>query len=199
MFKNIIKELSPFLKQFDFVKKGNDFYKVADKNYGIINFQKGRDSTEDVLKFTINFGVYSNVLGELVNGFHNLNKPEIGQCQWEARIGSFMSGSPDFWWSVNTADNLDKVVSDVSTDVQNIIVPELNRRLSDDGLINSWINDHYAGTTEIGKFKYLTTLLKVKGDFRTLNQVVEAFMQQTKGKPNAIRAVEHLKEIGINS
>ncbi|MDQ1151802.1 hypothetical protein QE382_003786 [Sphingobacterium zeae] len=74
-------------------------------------------------------------------------------------------------------------------------MPEINKRLSDEGLINSWMNDSYAGTTEIGRFKYLTTLLKAKGDFDTLNQVVETFMRQSKGKPNAIRAIEHLKEI----
>ncbi len=74
-------------------------------------------------------------------------------------------------------------------------MPEINKRLSDEGLINSWINDGYAGTTEIGRFKYLTTLLKTKGNFDTLNQVVETFMQQSKGKPISSRAIEHLKEI----
>ncbi len=194
MFKNIIKELSPLLKRIDFVKKGNNFYKVSDKNYGVINFQKSKNSTKEVLIFTINFGVYSNVLGQLLYGHNDLTQPEVAQCQWWARVGYFMPGSPDYWWNVNISDNLNNVISNVMEAVQSIIVPELDKRLSDEGLINCWINESYAGATEIGRFEYLTTLLKAKGDFNTLNRVVETFMQKSKGKPNAAIAIEHLKE-----
>lgn len=195
IFKELIKALTPILKPIGFSKKGNSFYLEAGKNYGIVNFQKSRDSTKDVTKFTINFGIYSDVLGQLQYGYNNSVKPEVEQCHWEARVGSFMPGSPDYWWNVSTSDNLSGITSNVMEAVQSIVVPEINKRLSDEGLINSWMNDSYAGTTEIGRFKYLTTLLKAKGDFDTLNQVVETFMQQSKGKPNAIRAMEHLKEI----
>ncbi|HSH64488.1 MAG TPA: DUF4304 domain-containing protein [Bacteroidia bacterium] len=193
--KSIIKELSPLLKQIDFVKKGNDFYKISDSTYGVVNFQKSRNSTKEELIFTINFGVYSTILGQLVDGYNSLTDPEVEQCQWRARIGAFMPGSPDYWWNVSTTDNLNNIVADVMEAVKNIIIPELNKRSSNEGLINCWINENYAGTTEIGRFKYLTTLLKAKEDFNTLNQVVETFMQQSKGKPNASMAMEHLKEI----
>src|SRR5690606_31735771 len=117
-------------------------------------------------------------------------KPEVEQCHWEARVGSFMPGSPDYWWNVSISDNLSSITSNVMETVQSIIVPEINKRLSDEDLINSWMNDNYTGTTEIGRFKYLTTPLKTKGDFDTLNQIVETFMQQSKGKPNASKAIE---------
>lgn len=195
IFKELIKELSPLLKQTGFNKKGNNFYLEAGKNYGVVNFQKSRESTKDIVKFTINFGIYSDALGRLQYDYNSSAKPEVEQCHWEARVGSFMPGSPDYWWNVSISDNLSGITSNVMETVQSIIVPEINKRLSDEGLINSWMNDNHAGTTEIGRFKYLTTLLKTKGDFDTLNQVVETFMQQSKGKPNASRAIEHLKEI----
>lgn len=195
ILKEIIKELSPLLKQTGFNKKGNNFYLDAGKNYGVVNFQKSRESTKDVVKFTINFGIYSDVLGRREYDYNSSVKPEVEQCQWRARIGAFMPGSPDYWWYVNVSDGLNSITSNVMKTVQSIVVPEINKRLSDEGLINSWMKDSYAGTTEIGRFEYLTTLLKTKGDFDTLNQVVETFMQQSKGKPNASRAMEHLKEI----
>jgi len=195
IFKELIKELSPLLKQTGFNKKGNNFYLEAGKNYGVVNLQKSRESTKDIVRFTINFGIYSDALGRLQYDYNSSAKPEVEQCHWEARVGSFMPGSPDYWWNVSISDNLSSITSNVMETVQSIIVPEINKRLSDEGLINSWMNDSYAGTTEIGRFKYLTTLLKAKGDFDTLNQVVETFMQQSKGKPNASRAMEHLKEI----
>ncbi len=193
IFKELIKTLTPLLNQLGFNKKGNNFYLELGKNYGIVNFQKSRDSTKEVILFTVNFGVYSYVLGRY--GYNDSAKPEVEQCHWQSRIGSFMPNSPDYWWKVNTSDNMIGIASNVIEAVQSIIVPEINKRLSDEGLINYWMNENYAGTTEIGRFKYLTILLKNKGDFNTLNQVVESFMQQSKGKPNASRALEHLKEI----
>lgn len=195
IFKEVIKALTPILKSMGVSKKGNSFYLEAGKNYGVVNFQKSRESTKDVIKFTINFGIYSDILGQLQYGYNSSAKPEVEQCHWEARVGDFMPGSPDYWWNASTSDNLSGITSNVMKTVQGIIMPEINKRLSDEGLLTSWMNDSYAGTTEIGRFKYLTTLLKAKGDLDTLNQVVEKFMQQSKGKPIASRAMEHLKEI----
>lgn len=195
IFKELIKASTPLLRQMGLNKKGNSFYLELGENYGIVNFQKSRDSTKDLTKFTINFGIYSDVLGQLQYDYNTSAKPVVEQCHWAARVGTFMSGSPDYWWNVNALDNLSSISSTVMEAVKSIVVPEINKRLSDEDLISSWMNDSYAGTTEIGRFKYLTTLLKEKGDFNALNQVVETFMQQSKGKPNASRAIEHLKEI----
>ena len=199
IFKGLIKALTPFLKQMGFNKKGNNFYLETNKNYGVINLQKSRDCTKEVIKFTINFGVYSNILGQALDyAYNNLTKPDIWQCQWQSRVGSFMAGKPDYWWNVNALDNFNIILFSVMEAIQNIVVPELNKRLDDEGLIINWMNGTYGGgTTEISRFEYLTTLLKEKRDFNTLNQVVKTFMQQSKGKPNASRAIEHLKEIGV--
>jgi len=195
IFKEIITAVNPPLKQMGFIKKGNNFYLEAHKNFGVINFQKSRESTKEAIKFTINFGVYSDVLGQLEYDYSNSVKPEVEQCHWLARVGFFMTNSPDFWWEVNISDDLKSVVSNVMDVVQNIIMPEINKRLADEGLISCWMNEPFAGTTEIGRFKYLTTLLKVKGDFNILEQVIETFMEKSKGKPNATIATEHLKAI----
>ncbi|MEO6231514.1 MAG: DUF4304 domain-containing protein [Ferruginibacter sp.] len=198
IFKELITLVTPAFKQRGFNKKGNNFYLDAGKNYGVVNFQKSRESTKYAVKFTINFGIYSDVLGQLEYDYNNAVKPEVEQCHWRARVGAFMSGSPDYWWEANTSDNLNTIASNVMGVVQNAIMPEINKRLSDEGLINCWMNETFAGTTEIGRFKFLATLLKSKGDFNLLSQVVETFMQQSQGKPNASIAMQHLKEIGYS-
>lgn len=181
-----------------FVKKGNSFYLEAHKNFGVINFQKSRESTKEDIKFTINFGIYSDILGELEYHSNNVVKPEVELCHWRARVGAFMKNSHDFWWEVKVLDDLNSVTLNVMEIVQNIVMPEINKRLNDDGLISCWMNEAFAGTTEIGRFIHVTTLLKVKGDFNTLKQVVETFIEKSKGKPIAIIAAEHLKEIGYS-
>lgn len=198
IFKELIATVTPAFKHMGFTKKGNNFYLETGKNYGIVNFQKSKESTNYVVKFTINFGVYSDVLGKLDYDYNNSVKPVIEQCHWRARVGDFLPGSPDYWWEASELDDINNVTFIVLEIVQNNIIPELNKRLSDEKLINCWMNDTFAGTTEIGRFKYLTILLKAKGEFNILNQVIETFMQQSNGKPNASIAKEHLRELGYS-
>lgn len=195
LYKELIAQLTTFLKSMGFSKKGNSFYLEVDKNYGVINFQKSRDSTSETILFTINFGIYSNLLERMRLGYSESKKPEVEQCHWHARIGNFMPGGPDYWWKVNASADLRNIVSSVMDDIKNVVMPEISKRLSDEGLINSWMNESYAGTTEIGRFKYLTTLLKAKGNASLLHQVVEKFMQQYNGRPNASMAMQHLRDI----
>ena len=169
LFKELIKLLTPLFIEMDFIKKGNNFYLKSGKNYGILNFQKSRESRKDVVKFTINFGIYSDVLGQLDYNYNNLVKSDVEQFHWYARVGAFMKDSPDYWWEVSMSDDLNSFVFKLIDVVQAIIMPEINKRLSDEGLINSWMNETYAGTTDIGRFKYLTTLLKAKGDSNVSN------------------------------
>lgn len=198
IFKEIITSLVPELKLMGFSKKGNNFYLKKDKNYGIVSFQKSRESSKSTCKFTINFGIYSDILGQLDYDYDILAKPEVEQCQWYARVGSFMPNTPDYWWTVEVLDGLSDIVEDVKETVQNIVLPEVKKRLSDEDLIESWLNDTYIGNTELGRFKYLTVLLKEKEDFSSLDQVVEKFLEQSKGKPNNTLAKDHLKEIGYD-
>jgi hypothetical protein len=202
IFKSLIKEISPSLKQIGFIRNGNSFYLKYDKNYGIINFQKSRDSTESLISFTINFGIYSAILGHLPDDYNDSTKPKVEQCQWWARVGMFMPDQPDcdYWWKISTSDsdNLDKIILNVKEAIQNFVIPELNKRLSDEELIKCWLEEEYAGTTEVGRFKYLTTLLKAKGENDILNDVVEKFMLQSKGKPDKLIAKEHLKDLGYS-
>ncbi len=195
IYNEIIANINPILKQMGFVKMGSNFYVESNKNFGVINIQKSKESKKEVLKFTINIGVYSDVLGKLQYDYNYSIKPKLEQCQWLARIGFFMKDNPDFWWEINVSDDLNIIALNVIEIIQNIAIPEINKRINDEGLLNCWMNEAFAGTTEIGRFKYVTTLLKVKGDFHALKQVVETFMEKSKGSPSASIATDHLKNI----
>ena len=196
IFKELINALAPSLKQVGFNKKGNSFYLESGKNYGVINFQKSRDCTREVIKFTINFGVYSNVLAKNAWYYNNSAKPEVELCHWLARVGDFMLGSPDFWWIINISDDLSRITSNVMETIRSIVMPEINKHLSDEDLIKCWMNDScYSGTTDFCRFTYLTTLLKAKDDLDTIKQVIETFKHYPEWKQYARSALEHLKEI----
>ncbi len=194
IFKDFLNLITPFLKEEGYSKKGNNFYIKGDKNRGIINFQKSRESTNDLVKFTINFGIYSETLAQL-EFVYNRSNPSVEDCQWGARVGLFMPERNDYWWYIKLSDELTNIVLEIMNTIRSFILPEINKRLSDEDLINNWMNGGFTGTTEIGKFKYLTTLLKAKGELETLKQVVQNFMQQSQGKPIEKLAKEHLEEI----
>lgn len=195
VFRELISLVSPWLKRRGFHKKGNNFYVEANNNYAVLNFQKSRESTKEIVSFTINFGIYSEVLGTLQYGYNNSVKPAVELCHWQSRIGNFMPNSPDYWWKVNLSNDLNAIVSSVLTSIHDVVMPEIDKRLSDEGLISCWINESFAGTTEISRFKYLTVLLKAKGDDNTLKYIIETFLEKFKGKPISSIAMEHLKEI----
>jgi hypothetical protein len=195
MFKELINIIYPMLKQQGFSKVGNKFYLEKDGNLGLIDFQKSKESNKESVLFTINFGIYSSVLGQFQYGYTHAIKPEIDQCHWQSRVGNFMPNSPDYWWKLEMPNDFNTIASNVVEVIQDSVMPEIVKRLSDDGLISCWMNNAFAGTTEIGRFKNLTTLLKLKGDNGTLNLVVKSYMEKSKGKPNASIAAMHLKDI----
>lgn len=195
-FKEIIKRIAPFLKEKGYRKKGNTFFINPDKNYGIINFQKSQDSNKDEVKFTINFGVYSDLLGKVVDfDYDDSEVPDVWACQWQVRIGDFMPNRPDFWWKIKADDDFSEIISNIVDNIQNIILPEIDKRLTDGDLMNSLIKGDFTESTAVETFKYLTIFLKAKGDIEALNEVVEIFMQQPDGKKYYDIAKEHLEEI----
>ncbi|WP_343657924.1 DUF4304 domain-containing protein [Chryseobacterium sp.] len=194
--KEFIDTITPLLKKDGFDKKGNNFYKKLHKNYGIINFQKSQDGNKDEVKFTINFGVYSDLLGRVVDfDYDNSKVPDVWSSQWQARIGHFMPDGHDFWWKVQAGANSSEIISDIIDNIQNIILPEIDKRLTDEGLMKSLIKGDFIRSTAVERFKYLTMFLKAKGDIETLNEVVEKFMQQPEGKKYHDIVKEHLQEI----
>lgn len=197
IFTKFITIISPHLIQLGFEKKNNNFYLTLNKNYGIINFQKSRDLKNGKKSFTINFGIYSNTIGQYEYNYDEFVKPKHEQCHWHSRIGDFMPNYPDYWWEI-TPENLDKVSIHVLKTIRDIAIPNIHKRLSDEGLVDCWINETYVGTTEFGQFKYLTILLKAKNDLITLNNVVKTFLKKFKGKPNFNLALYHLEEIGYS-
>ncbi|UZT99168.1 DUF4304 domain-containing protein [Chryseobacterium fluminis] len=198
-FKEIIKEIAPFLKEKGFKKKGNTFFINLNKNYGIINLQKSQDSNKDEIKFTINFGVYSDLLGQIVDfDYDSSEVPDVWSCQWQVRIGDFMPNLPDFWWKVQVGDDLSEVISDIIYNMQKIILPEIGKRLTDEELMNSLVKGDFTESTAIETFKYLTIFLKAKGDIKDLDDVVEKFMQGPDGQKYYDIATEHLEDIDYN-
>ena len=198
IFKELIATLSGVIKNAGFTKSGNEFYLSGPDNTGIFAFQSSQKSTADEIFFTINFGVFSKDLARLVDGRKDIAKPKVIDCQWAARVGDFLPGSPDYWWNLNGRATFDLIQNDVADKIDKVVFPELGKRLTTEQLISEWVNGRHAGNTEYMRFVYLTTLLKATGKDATLNQFIEDFLLTVKGRPLEKKAKLHLNEIGFH-
>ncbi|GEM_PF-1127834 len=199
IFKELIKAITPFLQENGYRKKGSTFYIKSDKNYGMVNFQRSQDMDQEIVKFTINLGIYSDVLGKIVDwDYDTAALPEVWSCHWQSRIGCFRPEKQDYWWKIQAGDSLEAAILEVKDNIQNIIIPEIYRRISDEDLMNRLLTNDFTSSTDLDHFKYLTIFLKEKGNIEALHDVVEKFMQGLDGQKYYNVATEHLEDIDYN-
>lgn len=192
-FKLILQSVSPLLKRQGYVKNNITFYLFKENNWGIINFQKSRDSTKTELMFTINIGIVSSLLRRFVDQNPSTDKPPTGYYHWSTRIGALMPDKKDFWWKLNDSDDVDNLIIDVATVVKELAIPAVDHQITDEGLIKTFMSKS-PGTSLINKYIYLTTLLKLKGDER-LGEYIDEMLETSSGKPTWAAANDHIRNL----
>lgn len=190
-YKSILNSVSLVLKEAGYIKKDSTFYLFKDNNWGILNFQKSRDSSKYEAIFTLNIGIVSTALRRNIDRDTSNNKPSTGRYHWESRIGRLMPEQKDFWWKYNDSDDLDNIIIDVVTAVKKLAMPAINAHISDNDLISAFISDS-PGTSLINKYIYLTTLLKLNNDNR-LGDFIHEMLETTRRKPFEDTANEHVR------
>ena len=165
-------------------------------NWGLINFQKSRNSSSVEIHFTINIGVCSYELRRLVGiGVVDIkSKPGVDECQWKQRIGFLMPNKDDYWWQIS----LDTAVEGMAKEIQNVLnvlaIPKIMSHISDDDLISEWMAGRSEGITEFQRYVYLSTLLKLNNR-PELSKVIEEMKTYSKGKPIENSMNVHLKDL----
>ncbi len=180
-YKQLITEIDNILKPFDFKKSNNTFYLNKENNWGIIDFQTSKDSTAFEKIFTINLGISSTTIREYLED-EVKKKPSTWDAHWHMRIGNLLPIKNDYWWKINTITNVEVLANEIKNILIEKAVPQLMSIISDDNLIESWLNNNYTGTTEAAKYKYLLILLK-KNNRDELFDFVNELKQTIKNKP----------------
>jgi hypothetical protein len=182
------------LKKKGFVKKGSTFYLAAENNWGLVNFQKSKESKSDRIVFTINIGVLSSLLRLTLRNIEISSKPIIDDCHWKKRIGFLMSKKQDHWWVIDEATSIDDLISEVINLLDNFAIPAIENHISDNMLESQWLIGNAEGITELQRYIYLTTLLKLNNK-PNLPQVIEDLKKFSRGKAYEYSAKEHIKEL----
>jgi hypothetical protein len=193
-YKLLLNSAGESLKKKGFVKKGSTFYLAAENNWGLVNFQKSKESKSDRIVFTINIGVLSSLLRLTLRNIEISSKPIIDDCHWKKRIGFLMSKKQDHWWVIDEATSIDDLISEVINLLDNFAIPAIENHISDNMLESQWLIGNAEGITELQRYIYLTTLLKLNNK-PNLPQVIEDLKKFSRGKAYEYSAKEHIKEL----
>ncbi len=194
-YKVLLSNLKDFLKIKGFSKKGDSFYISNHDNWGIINFQKSTSNSVEMKSFTINIGVFSTKI-EAFMGTYDAKKISVWDCHWRNRIGLFLPEKKDYWWKIDSQTSIEVLYNEIVNIIDAIIIPNLNKYLSDENIKSNWLDGNSDGVTELQRYLYLTILLKLSGD-PLIYSVVDELRAYAKGRPFEYTAKEHIIKLRL--
>lgn len=169
-----------------------------EENWEVISFQRSASKNSKIeIYFTINLGICSVLIRSFLEHSNDHRPNDIEDCHWRKRIGFYMPSKQDFWWRINDSTSLEALSKELIDLLTHKVMPEMNLMVSNNSLEEMWMSGRVEGLTEVERYIFLTTLLKLK-ESKYLQQVALAFKTYAKGKPYAITATEHLKLLGQN-
>lgn len=177
-FKQLLREVASELRRHGFTRNGQRFYLQDDGNWGLISFQKSTRSTPLKLMFTVNLGVAS---ARLLRFFpparfrvaEGKAKPLDPECHWRQRLGYVLPEKQDEWWSMTSGTDLDQLAGEIQGYLINLAVPQIQKHISDQALLELWLSGESPGLTQLQRLEYLSVLLKGLGPRRLLEQTLE--------------------------
>jgi hypothetical protein len=194
-YKQLITEIDKVLKPIGFIKKDTTFYLIKDDNWGMIDFQASKESSASEKLFTINIGVSSTVLRDYSED-ELKKKPSIWDAHWSMRIGSLLPDKNDYWWKINLTTNIKSLFIEIKSILVEKAIPQLLKVITDNDLIENWLNNNYTGTSEAAKYKYLLILLKKHNRVELLD-FINQLKQIMKGKPYEHSIKYLINDLGI--
>lgn len=185
-FNHLLKSMVPLLKRHGYSRTVSTFRKRQDRNWGIINFQKSVSSNRFGIRFTVNLGVYSQTIAEFLEplwGIKSSPKPIEMDCHWRRRIGSLLSAPGDHWWNIFEDTPIDPLMREIQTHVMERAVPEIERHISDEQLMDFCLSSYEAGNRNFQMLRDLAILLNASGKSDVLKAVLLHLEEESTGKP----------------
>lgn len=133
--KIILAQMHELLKPMGFRKKGMLFFSDVNDVVLFIQLQASRTSTKDMLKATVNLGIFSRTVAERVGNTHD---PNIYEAHWRERIGFFMTLPRDKWWRIHNEAEAKRCASEITNVLANRVLPEMQSLASTERLRSLW-------------------------------------------------------------
>jgi hypothetical protein len=83
-------------------RRGQTFFRREDGNWGLINLQKSTSSTRQLIRFTVNVGIFSERIGSAYRAPSG-GPPRERLCHYRERIGYLLPVRQDYWWTIDAS------------------------------------------------------------------------------------------------
>ncbi|MDZ4707912.1 MAG: DUF4304 domain-containing protein [Saprospiraceae bacterium] len=190
-YKELESQLAQYFKEQGFEKHRSNYLLRNGECNGVINIQKSKVSTKELIKFTYNIGVYSTVLANFYNGFVK-EDIAIDDCHWIKRIGLFNNGNKDLWFEINTQITMDSLVKSLKYIFSKNVLPELKEILKANGLLATWVENKNTNVTEFERLLNLTVLM-TKANHPDKEKAMSELMAYAKSRKISIEL--HLQKL----
>lgn len=146
-YEQLLKNIQHTLKEHGYTRKAGIFYKKFKDNWGIIGFQKSRSSSNEFgIKFTINLGIYSKAVAELLDPTRIKSKPTVWDLHWGQRIGLLFPEKNDKWWVIDESTSLEFLEQEIKECLLHKVIPEIDKCINNNHLVDLWVLNHLPGT-----------------------------------------------------
>jgi hypothetical protein len=126
----IARALVPALKPRGYRKAGRTFRRTAERCVQVVNVQSSVGSTAEIVRFTLNLGVYFPEVNTVGASLYRTSPgpagPDESECHLRTRIGALLPGNGDHWWEVAANANVDAVVATIDLAIRDHGLPWLD-------------------------------------------------------------------------
>lgn len=195
-YKILMDKTGDFLKAHGFTKKSSTFYVRREGNWGLLNFQKSRESSVEAVYFTINLGVSSTRIREFLDKDKKSRPAAVDECHWKIRVGFILPDKKDTWWKIDERTRLESIFAEFTAIILNKCISEIMSHISDESLMLNWLGGTSEGLTSLQRYIYLTTLLKINNK-PNLSEVISEFKKFAEANSLEHRVKIHLQKLGL--
>ena len=125
--KFIFDKIADFLKDDDFKKRGNHFFKRDGSVGYCANIQNDKWNNAMQIRFTLNLGIYTERFWLEHKDFKHTGVapafPKEYECAVRKRIGSIMPTNEVKWYSITSDTDVMKLRDDIEHDLTNYVMP----------------------------------------------------------------------------
>lgn len=123
----VFEKITDYLKENDFKKRGNHFFKSNGEIGYCVNIQNDKWNDANQIRFTLNVGIFTEAFWLECEDFKNTGIiptfPKEYECAIRERIGGLLPAKEDKWYCITSGTDVMKLWSEIELDLTEYILP----------------------------------------------------------------------------
>lgn len=123
----VFEKITDYLKENDFKKRGNHFFKSNGEIGYCVNIQNDKWNDANKIRFTLNVGIFTGAFGLECEDFKNSGIiptfPKEYECAIRERIGDLLTVKEDKWYCITSNTDVMKLWNEIERDLNEYILP----------------------------------------------------------------------------